>query len=290
MEMKFLFFVSLMLAAVDAELSNQEKHCVDSAFANQTLSSQDDIELCEKFFKDKTADFRSSFESRLGCNSSALDIANLWVCNKDCFLKIFDDHKISDLYIKGLISHLHYGTDESDGYLEDVRKTRAMVYENIGIQCLDTKMTAVTFQRFSEDTKTMNDWEKSCTRRYAFEKNLIDPADYNIDASNLSSYDCESIFTRLDKRITPSPVEQKTFRAYFGVNDGAISECENGNEVTKNELFEKNWLTFRTIASFDLSPEQLTSLQERMKSFSKSLSLVVLECIRDYCIDNCKFY
>lgn len=285
--MKFLIFVSLLLAATDAELSEQEKVCVDFAFENKTLTSPDDIDLCKKFFKDRKAEYRAEFEARffcLGLKKEACDSKNR---TRDCSMKTFDEHRIGDLYMKGLIRYLHSAPNDTGKLTlqRSLSSSKFNVNMLIEFKCVDNAKIEETLQQQFERSKKMPAEEIACLRRYAFEKNIIDPGDYDFDVATLTSYDCESAFKVYDTGLSAT---EPSF-IYFGISDQAISDCEK-NKFESTRLIKKTMLRISAIATFDISPQQQSEVINLMIVTVRSASSDFLECVRNYCVDHCEEY
>lgn len=291
--MKFAVFILIIVTTVDAKLSKEEKLCVDYAFENKSLSAAHEIKLCKKFFDDQKADFRASFEPLFVCNPDDINLSTFpQVCNLECFTKNFEEYRISDLYMKGLINHLHSEADEEKSieYEFKVNQTRSSAFEHVANQCVDSAMMASFVQLFLKDIKTMTNVEKFCLRRYAVEKNLIDPVEHDFAVSNLTSINCETSFKKYDENMAYASADKKIIRDYFGVHDRAISDCRHGQEASNKKILERHLMKLRAISSFDLSSQQVISLENEIRKMAKSYSLVTLECIRDYCSINCQEY
>lgn len=295
--MKFLFFVSLLLVATDAKLSEQEQHCVDFAFENKTLVSPDDINFCKKFFKDQKALFRAEFDGEFTCADDRKDACDSVNRIKDCFMKNFDNHRFGDLYVTGLISHLHRKANESevedefinDSYHSALIRSKKIVKTVVRYSeaaCVSNTTKQTNLQRLINKSKRLFVEEIACLRRYAFEKNIIDPADYGFDVSNLTSFDCELAFEILDKKMT-AVIPNKPI-AFLGVNDPAISDCENRPEFAR--MFNEALLKIRVMSTFDLSSEQQIKIVDVMMVTARSQSTYFLECFKSYCADHCKEY
>lgn len=291
MKTEYLIVVWLFSAAVASKPTEKEKSCADFALDHKVLTSPNDIEWCEKFFKDQKAKFRRSFEENLGCELKDLKSAeDFWVCNPECFMKTFDDYRISDLYMKGWISHLHSGLDDSESYSMHVENTRKVVYENIGMSCIDSRTTPTLLQMLFDQAGEMSESTKYCLRRYAVEKQLINSADYGFDLPNSTSHDCEFSFEELDERLSDALILNRKPRSYFGVSGFKIRDCETEHEIIKTNSYEKSSIKFLTIATFDLSSVQKLNLANQMMDAMKSFGNVVLKCMKDYCVENCHEY
>lgn len=122
------------------------------------------------------------------------------------------------------------------------------------------------------------------------EKNIVDPAHLNVDVSNLTSYDCASIFGVYDEIIETASFNEKSEKIdYYIEDDQWISDCVD----SKNKTDFRNF--FKELLVFELSRQQETRTQNETESFSnhvvvsiRSEKLGILECIRDYCVEHCE--
>lgn len=319
-KMKFLIFVSFVLTATVAEWTQEGKDCVISVFENKTLPSVEDEWWCYLRLKLEKDDFRAAFEhglnksSRNCDNSSVTDACKFFARKKDCLMETFDEFLIGDLYMKGRISYWHLRLNETESsnatssedygingttsgvnsatedYYSDVNKTNIIVSLHIGSKCVEPEAVEGIFQAFLREAKNMTAEETFCLRRFAFENDLIKPADYNVSKSNLTSYDCESTFEQFEDKIAQNEAEPIDSIDYFGVKDRAISDCEKRNQATNRGLLEVMKLKHKAIATFDLSPKQTEDLNLQVIDVIKEESLVFLNCVRDYCDDHCERY
>lgn len=203
-------------------------------------------------------------------------------------MKAFDERRIGDLYVKGFTSNLHKGANESERwtYTKSLSRSKFSVKISIEEKCVDSKTIEWMLQERFKKSKKMPAEQMTCMRRYAFEMNIIDPVDYDIKVSNLTSYDCESDFENFDEGLSAIKPHEPIF---FGVNDRAISDCEK-NKSESERLMRKALLRTSAIATFDLSPEQQSEIVNEMIGMLRSKSTTFLECVRDYCVARCEQY
>lgn len=286
MKFGFLIFLPLLLSAVEAKLREEDKNCVDYAFHNKTLKTSDE---CKKFFDDQKAKFLKEFEPLFNC-SNGTPFAN-WFCDEKCATEAFESSRISDLFMKGLISHLHNKTEENedesdDIYLKIYEKSRKLIFETIAMKCMDSKLAAVTLKSMIEFVKSTSETERKCRVRHAIERKYFDPADYNLNAASLESHDCNSNYEMLDEEFSRLDLFSHYAYSNFGVNDETIRNCM----THKNKFPASFFMRFRAIAALDLSSEQLTNLENVFMNSAKSYGGVFLECVKNYCSVNCDSY
>lgn len=119
---------------------------------------------------------------------------------------------------------------------------------------IDSATLETVFQKLIDKSKEMPAEIVACWRRYAIENNINKLADYNIDLSNVTSYDCELTFTVLDNEISVNKPNESI--VYLGIKDRAVSDCKNKPEFASQRMLSTAMFEARLTATFDLSPEQ----------------------------------
>lgn len=115
-------------------------------------------------FNDRKAEYRKSFEASFGCKYNDASSMLEAICDPDCFMKVFGDYRIGDYYIEGLISHIHSGKYDSDDspFDRDTERFREVIIYNVGMQCLDSKMTEIILQDEMRQARAMPLEKISC--------------------------------------------------------------------------------------------------------------------------------
>lgn len=263
-KMKYFVFISILIAIAYGEINKRE--CIEKAYAGGQRS-----QICENIFANFTAEFTSSIVERLKPDD-----------DQACFLRLFDFYGLNNLYLKGLISHMHNGTEHSAEYEDDVDGSIDAVLKSVKVLCISDEKYGTEFNESIASHQTagkekVDPHTMSCLKKYMFENGVLDPAEFNINVSTLTETNCDTIWKNLDESLstTSGGVGPNTF---FGLSAEKAQECTT-TRFKDEKVFAKIF-SFHVVVDFDLTINQINQLREKYIQWNSLGVKILLECTR----------
>ena len=268
--MKFLIIFGFVIGVVACEIT--ERECVKNFVNHVEVTVNEDAQICENIFKNFTVEFTDDITSRLRPDD-----------DKACILNKFDVYKISTVYLRGLIGHLHNGTATSEDYEDDVDESKHALINAVKVLCVahdkyGEKFNTDFYSAKSEDKPDVN--TMMCIKKYLFEHNIINPADYNIDTSTVNAaHGCEETHKDLKDTFAMTDDKGDEPNTFFGLSASKALDCAS-RKFKSEKVFEKLY-SFHVIIDFDLNVDQVNKLRDDFIKWNTSSVRFLLECIEE---------
>lgn len=269
--MKITVILCVLLGTACSDFAAQKSACIESFYYKTKLTSPEDAQFCEKLFQNFTAEFTSSVEQRL----TAKD-------DQRCILRKFEEYKVNDAYLRGLISHLHNGTAQGEAYEDDVDESVDSLLKAVKVLCAGNVNYEKVFDAEFKEAQHMSDphsTEFLCSQKYFIEKNLINPSDYNVDMATYASLTCEDVYKNLDDMPTQIDDSNQGPNTFFGLSAVKAHECTT-KKFAEEKVLEKI-LTFSLIVHFNMTQSQKIALREKYHNWGQASVKYMLECIKE---------
>lgn len=267
--MKILLLICVFISFARSELSSSERKCIESRYRNdESLMSRDDVELCGRLIMNLTTEFTKDVMERLRSED-----------DQTCILKHFGDYKINELYIRGLVQHLYSNKTNLDAYEDDVDESISALLSAVKVLCVsETKYGEDFEQSFKFSKKTDLNSEDLCKRKYFFEKQIINPVEYNVEVPLITASDCANVFKELEESFVMLDDEDKQ-NTFFGLPAAQAYRCSKSKFADAKIL--QNIYSLLVIQDFDISPQQTAKLRKRYTNWMTSGVRFLLECIKE---------
>lgn len=266
--MKIFLLICVIINFARSESSLRERNCIESRYRNEKLKSRDDVEYCDRLIQNLSTEFTKDIIERLKTED-----------DQTCILKQFNDYKINELYIRGLVRHLHYNKTNLDEYEDDVDESTSALLSAVKVLCVDETKYGEDFERsFTFSKKTEFSPEDLCKQKYFFEKRIIDPVEYNIDVSSITATNCENVIKELEGNLK-MPDDDVAQNSFFGLPATQANVCSK-QKLADSKILQ-NLYSLLIIQDFDISPQQIATLRKRYTKWNTSSVRFLLECIKE---------
>lgn len=200
-----------------------------------------------------------------------------------CILKTFDAYNITELYLKGLSQHLHNVNANQTAYNQDVSESKDAFLNAAKVLCTaDNKYSDDFNEYFTTSQRQKNNSETShvelCTKKYFFDKKIIDPTEYNIDTSTLHPINCAATFKDLEENFSIEDEDEKA-NTFFGLSAVKAQNC--ATERFAQEKVFQNLFAFQILVNLELSEEKISHLRSTYIKWMTSSVRFLLECVKE---------
>jgi hypothetical protein len=184
--MKLLVLCSFFLiGVVFCEVNRLE--CIESYFAKTIDNSTEDGKICEQIIQNHTDKFKVSKEQILNDGR---------IYEKTCALNLQEDYKLSDFCLKGMAQHLRNEIDET--HFERNCKMIFEISESYRSEfCESEEKLKRLVERLITDAKEKSeDHDSLCLKKHLIDTQIIDPTEFNFDATTINVTDCQEIIDK----------------------------------------------------------------------------------------------
>lgn len=198
--------------------------------------------------------------------------------NETCIMKVMQDHKIFELFLKGLVFHSLKLTNILNFKREASETTRDFLEAAREICTAIEKYGEAFDEAYDERNESVDSViDKStnlCIQKYYFEHKIINSADFDIDANTINATSCKEIIKTLEDEDVIGFDESLTF---YGLSSVEAQKCHR-------ELFSKQKIVLK-IASFEIvlrlkfSDEKKNKLRnDYIKAMAANVQ-ILLDCL-----------
>lgn len=268
--MKIILILCVLIGTACCDLVAQKKACIESFYYKTKLASREDRQFCGNLFQNFTAEFTSDVMQRLTHRE-----------DQRCILEKFEEYKINDLYLRGLVSHLHNGTAQSAAYEDDVDESVDSLLKAVKVLCAGGAKLQENFEDGFKEAQSSDARSESvlCKQKYFIEKNIINPADYNVDTSTFASLSCNDEYKHLDEMLKPIEDSNQDQNTFFGLSAVKALEC-TARKFAEEKVLEKIF-SFNVIVHLDMTQSQKDSLKEKYVGWGLAGVKFLLECVKE---------
>lgn len=269
-KMNIYFFVFLLIGFAKSEIS--ERRCIEARYQNKRVGSNENENFCEKMFQNFTTEFKSDVMARLTSED-----------NQTCILQTFDSYNITALYLKGLTRHLYLNRPDIDAYEDDVDESISALLKAVKVLCTADKKYGIDFDRHFYDSSKNKSMGAShselCTKKYLFDKKIIDPVAYSINPTSINVTGCGETYNELEETFKIPDDGDANKNTFFGLS------AVNAQRCTKEKFAEEKVLhkiySLQVIQTFILSPQQIDELRSKYIKLMTMTVQFLLDCIKE---------
>lgn len=265
--MKVILILCVFVGSICGDLVSRKSACIESFYHKTKLGSPEDIQFCGNLFQNFTAEFTGDVMQRLTHRD-----------DQKCILKKFEEYQINELYLKGLVSHLHNGTATSAAYEDDVDESVDSLLKAVKVLCAGGVRYEKEFENGFKEPRS-SDVSVLCGQKYFIEKNIINPADYNVDTSTFASLNCKDAYAHFNEMLKPIEDSNQDQNTFFGLSAVKAQEC-TARKFAEEKVLEKIF-SFSVIVHLNMTPSQKDLLREKYVGWGLAGVRFLLECIKE---------
>lgn len=198
--------------------------------------------------------------------------------NESCVMKVFDDHNIIRLYLRGFNDHMKNRTEKYD---EDVEESIDAFVNAAKVICIPREKLNQDFEELFNETSLpeVSNHDK-CVQKYFIDEKLINASDFNLTISGVNTSYCEEIVNEIKENISMFEDAEESTNTFFGLSATKAHECSS-LKFKDGRVMERIFL-FQIIGSFGVvSNEKKEELRSNYIETRTSSVRFLLDCIKE---------
>lgn len=199
---------------------------------------------------------------------------------KDCALKLFEQYKVIDFYLKGLAYHSLGLISVKNFENEAFESTRDTLAAAVAICSADEKygkaFDEAVNPRKSGDVSLFDDSSQRCIEKYYLDRGILNASDFNVFVSSINATNCEEIYKNLDDsaKLGISVDDRLTM---YGLSSLKAQECSNQQFIEQKVLLRLT--SFEVAIRLSKSQETLRKLRQDYIYWSTANLRFVFTCL-----------
>lgn len=256
-------FVLFCFAVNFAASEVKEIDCIESFVGQKSTESSE----CETVVGKLTTDFEARVKNQLTADD-----------NQTCIMKVFDDYKISQLYLRGFANQLRNPVEK---YVEDVDESIDALMNAAKVICIDQATFSSDFDQLFNIAKTSEpSMPEKCVLKYFIDENVIDEKNFNMNLSNLNETLCKGTVKELKENFSLLSDEDESSNTFFGLSASKAQVCTN-QKFKEFKVVEKIF-SFQIMSSYgEIEIAQKEKLRLKYIDARTSSVKFLFECMKD---------
>lgn len=198
--------------------------------------------------------------------------------DEPCVMRVFDEHNIVRLYLRGFNDHMKNRTEKYD---EDVEESIDAFVNAAKVICIPKiKLDQDFDELFNETSLPEVSNHDKCVQKYFIDEKLIDASDFNLNISGVNTSYCEEIVSEIKENISMFEDAEESTNTFFGLSATKAHECSS-QKFKAGRVMERIFL-FQIIGSFgEVNDEKKEVLRSKYIETRTSSVRFLLDCIKE---------
>lgn len=230
-------------------------------------------EDCFEIVKSLSESFRLDIESQLHADDK-----------KTCIVNLLLEHRISDIFLKGFVYFtmnltqvINFETEASETTTDVLHAARVICsaherYGKMFDESLASHRDRDNVQQIVDDSSQL------CIKKYYFDRNIINPAEFDVDVTSINATECEEIVKALDESSS-NGLDVAEGSLFYGLPSVDVQKCTNQKFIADRVLLKLT--SFEVTMSFNLSEHQQTKLRSDYVEWMTANVRFLLGCLKE---------